>query len=91
MTTYQTTREIKSLASGGVNLRARQPVTPGAFTPQLWQALLNEGAIVEVVRTAVKPLGNMTLDELKALADDKGVPYTWNIKPETLIERLQNA
>ena len=100
MTTYQTTREIKSLAQGGVNLRARQPVMPAAFTPALWDALLKEGAIIAInpsfpvaddePKTAVS-LDDMDIDQLKALADESGVSYTWNIKAETLRERLSDA
>jgi hypothetical protein len=91
---YQTTVAIKSLAKNGVNLGARQPVTPQAFTPEHWQRLLLEGAIIEVdeaPETAVPSFVDMDIDELKAAADDKGVAYTWNIKRETLIERLKNA
>ena len=90
MTTYQTTRAIKSLAKGGVNLDAMQPVSPAAFTSSLWDALINEGVIVAITEqpeTAVS-FDDMTLDELKAMADESGVAYTWNIKKETLIERL---
>lgn len=41
------------MASGGVNLSAGASVTPQAFTPELWTALLAEGAIIEV--SAPKP------------------------------------
>lgn len=91
MTIYQTTKPIKSLAKGGVSLGARQPVTPQAFTPALWQSLIDEGAIVEIVPATAVSLDELTIDELKAMADERGVAYTWNIKPETLKERLQNA
>lgn len=93
MTTYQTTKPIRSLAKGGVNVGARQFVTPQAFAPEHWQRLLDEGAVVAnepAVETAVS-YDDMTIDELKALADVRGVAYTWNIKAETLIERLNNA
>lgn len=89
MPIYQTTKPIKSLAKGGVNLAARQPVTPQAFTAQHWQALLDEGVIVEVKPVTAVAYDTMTLDELKAIADKNGVAYTWNIKRETLIERLE--
>ena len=97
---YQTTKEVKSLAKGGVSLRARQPVTEQAFTPEHWRALLADGAVVAVedapepeaeAETAVKSLADMDIDELKALADKNGVPYTWNIRAETLRERLNDA
>lgn len=98
MTTYQTTKPIRSLAKGGVNVGARQFVTPQAFTPEHWQRLLDEGAVIAnepAVETAVSyddmTIDDMTIDELKALADVRGVAYTWNIKAETLIERLNNA
>ena len=102
---FKTTKAIKSLANGGVNLRARQHVTPAAFTPELWGRLLDDGAIVEIVppappipepddepepETAVS-LDALNIDQLKALADENGVPYTWNIKAETLRERLNDA
>lgn len=97
MPIYQTTQQVKSLADGGVNLRARQHVTPAAFTPQLWQRLLADGAVVEInptpepsTETAVS-LQDLDIDQLKALADEKGIRYTWNIKAETLRERLQDA
>ena len=92
MTTYQTTREIKSLAKGGVNLGVMQPVSPAAFTPALWDALINEGVIVaidEVQPETAVSLDDMTIDELKAMADEKGVAYTWNIKRQTLVKRLE--
>ena len=34
-------------------------------------------------------LGALDIDALKALADELGVTYTWNIKAETLRERLR--
>jgi hypothetical protein len=45
---YKTTKEIKSMASGGVSLGADKYCTPQAFTPTLWDSLIKEGAIVEV-------------------------------------------
>ena len=93
MSSYQTTRPIRSLAENGVNLGARQPVSPQAFTAQVWAALLAEGVVVEVderpLEAAPVDLDALDIDELKALADKEGVPYTWNIKAETLRERIK--
>ena len=90
---FQTTRPIKSLAGGGVNLDARQPVTPQAFTPELWARLVAEGVVVEVgerpLPATAPDLDTMAVDALKALADEMGVTYTWNIKAETLRERIK--
>jgi hypothetical protein len=47
-------------------------------------------ASLPAVETAVN-LADLDIDELKALADEKGVTYTWNIKPETLRQRLGGA
>lgn len=92
MSSYQTTQPIRSLAENGVNLGARQPVSPQAFTPQVWAALLVEGVVVEVderpLEAAPIDLDALGIDELKALADERGVPYTWNMKAETLRERI---
>lgn len=88
---YMTTRPIRSLAENGVNVGTGQPVTPGAFAPSHWAALLAEGVIVadeQATATAVD-LGTLDIDALKALADEVGVTYTWNIKAETLRERLR--
>ena len=49
---YQTTKPIKSLARGGVNVPENHPVTAVSFTPDKWAALLAEGAIVEVAEVA---------------------------------------
>lgn len=90
---FQTTRPIKSLANGGVNLDARQPVTPQAFTPELWARLVAEGVVVEVgerpLPATAPDLDAMDVDALKALADELGVTYTWNIKADTLRERIK--
>jgi hypothetical protein len=96
MTRYQTTRAIRSLATGGVNLGARQPVAPQAFTPAHWAALLAEGVVIDITPAPGQPpkkrqLSDMTLDELKALADALDVPYTWNMKADTLRERIRAA
>jgi hypothetical protein len=93
MNSYQTTRPIKSLAINGVNLGARQPVSPQAFTPEHWAALLAEGIVIDITPApgqtpAKRKLSDMTLDELKALADTLDVPYTWNMKADTLRERI---
>jgi hypothetical protein len=32
-----------------------------------------------------------TIEELKQKADELGIEYTWNIKPETLLERINEA
>ena len=100
MSSYQTTRPIKSLAPDGVNLRARQPVSPQAFTSEHWALLLAEGAVVDIDPPPVlhpipgpQPkrgdIDAMTLAELKALADTLNVPYTWNMKADTLRERIR--
>ena len=90
---FQTTRPIKSLAGGGVNLDARQPVTPQAFTPELWARLVAEGVVVEVGQRPLPAdtpdLDMMDVDALKALADKMGVTYTWNMKADTLREKLR--
>ena len=90
---FQTTRPIKSLAGGGVNLDARQPVTPQAFTPELWARLVAEGVVVEVgerpLPATAPDLDTMDVDALKALADEMGVTYTWNMKADTLREKLR--
>jgi hypothetical protein len=90
---YQTTRPIKSLATGGVSLGARQPVAPQAFTPAHWAALLAEGVVIDITppAPAAVDLDAMTVDELKALADTLNVAYTWNIRPGTLRERIRAA
>ena len=90
---FQTTRPIKSLAGGGVNLDARQPVTPQAFTPELWARLVAEGVVVKVGQRPLPAdtpdLDMMDVDALKALADKMGVTYTWNMKADTLREKLR--
>ena len=90
---YMTTRPIRSLAENGVNVGTGQPVTPGAFAPSHWAALLAEGVIVadepEPATVTAVDLGPLDIDALKALADEVGVTYTWNIKAETLRERLR--
>ena len=92
---YQTTKPILSLADGGFSLGERQPISPGLLPERLWDALLAEGVIVEVKEAEEMveaiDLGKMTIDELKAEADTRGVPYTWNIKAATLRKRLENA
>ena len=45
---YQTTKSIKSLANGGSSVGANKPVSPAAFTPAHWAALLAEGVVVEI-------------------------------------------
>lgn len=89
---YKTTRPLRSLAEKGVNVGKGQPVTPGAFAPEHWAALLEEGAVVAVSApvTAVN-VDALNIDQLKAMADELGVPYTWNIKAETLRERIRDA
>ncbi len=88
MTIYRTTKAIKSHAKNGINVKARQPVTPEAFTDVLWQALIDDGAIVEVEETAVFSLQDMTIAELRKLADENGVSYGARTKRETLIKKL---
>lgn len=51
---YKTTREIKSLARGGVSLGVGASCTPQAFTDTLWAKLIKEGAIVEVAPPVVE-------------------------------------
>ncbi len=89
---YKTTRPLKSLAENGVNVGKGQPVTPGAFTSAHWAALLAEGAVVAVSEpvTAVN-VDDLDIDQLKEMADELGVPYTWNIKADTLRERIRDA
>lgn len=94
MANYQTTRAIRSLAVNGVNLGARQPVSPQAFTPEHWAAMLAEGVVIDITPAPGQPpkkrkLSDMTLDQLKALADTLDVPYTWNMKADTLRERIE--
>ena len=90
---YTTTRPIRSLAEDGVNVGTGQPVTPQAFAPAHWAALLAEGVVVadepEPATVTAVDLGALDIDALKALADELGVTYTWNIKAETLRERLR--
>lgn len=95
---YRTTRQIRSLANGGVNLAPHQSVSRAAFTDAHWAALLADGAVVEVgTAVASKPeqtavnLDDLSLDQLKTLADERGVSYTWNIKADTLKARLNDA
>ena len=45
---FQTTKEIKSLARGGVSVGAHQPISKVSFTDDMWAALIKEGAIIEV-------------------------------------------
>lgn len=42
------------------------------------------------VDTAVS-IDDMTIDELKDLADKRGVAYTWNIKVATLRDKLNDT
>lgn len=91
MKRYQTTAPIKSLAGGGVTLAAHRPVTPNAFSSALWEALLLEGLVVEVDAPATPDLSKLTVAQLKAMADEKGVSYASSTKKTVLIERLTNG
>ena len=102
--TYQTTKEIKSLAGGGFALGARQSVTPDAFPPELWARLLADGSVIELSVTAVpEPMpdelvteiytvdySSLTLKQLKDEADRRGVSYPKNVRKAGLIARLTN-
>ena len=97
--TYQTTKEIKSLAGGGFALGARQSVTPDAFPPELWTRLLADGSVIELPELMPDELvteiytvdySSLTLKQLKEEADRRGVSYPKNARKAGLIARLTN-
>ena len=64
METYQTTCSIVSLANGGSRIGAMQSVTPNAFSPQRWERLIEDGAIVEIAPSLESidfPFDNLTI------------------------------
>lgn len=95
MAAYRTTQEIRTMANGGIRVAAGSPISPGVLPAQLWERLMSSGAIVPTAKTPSQKtavsLDDLDIDELKALADERGIAYTWNIKAETLRERLQDA
>lgn len=46
---------------------------------------------IKNVPVSQSPLEEMTIDELKALADSKGIKYHWNAGEEKLIALLREA
>ena len=97
--TYQTTKEIKSLAGGGFALGARQSVTPDAFPPELWARLLGDGSVIELTEPMPDELvteiytvdySSLTLKQLKDEAARRGILYPKNTRKAGLIKRLTN-